>query len=78
MSEVDRQFYMGVDPGQSGAIAVLCGEGKVVAIIRLDDTEHDVATQVAMWSRYIKMAYLEQVHAMPRQGVASTFKCGTS
>ena len=78
MSEVDRQFYMGVDPGQSGAIAVLCGEGKVVAIIRLDDTEHDVATQVAMWSRYIKMAYLEQVHAMPRQGVASTFKFGTS
>jgi hypothetical protein len=78
MNEVDRQFSMGVDPGYSGAIAVLCGEGNVVSIIRLDDTEHDVATQVAMWSRYIKMAYLEQVSAMPRQGVSSTFKFGTS
>ena len=78
MNEVDRQFSMGVDPGYSGAIAILCSEGRVVAIIRLDDTEHDVATQVAMWSRYIKMAYLEKVSAMPRQGVASTFKFGTS
>ena len=78
MSEADRQFFMGVDPGYSGAVAILCGEGKVVDIIRLDSTEHDVATAVAALSRYIRMAYLEKVHAMPRQGVSSTFKFGTS
>lgn len=78
MIESDRQFYMGVDPGASGAIAVVCSEGQVYTVIRLDGTEHDVAISVGMIAPYIRMAYIERVHAMPRQGVASTFKFGTS
>ena len=78
MIESDRQFYMGVDPGMSGAIAILCSEGKVVSMVRLDSTEHDIATSVGVMAPYIRMAYLEKVHSMPRQGVSSTFKFGTS
>jgi len=78
MIESDRQFYMGVDPGMSGAIAILCSDGNVVRLIRLDSTEHDVAISVGSLAPYIRMAYLEKVHSMPRQGVASTFKFGTS
>ena len=78
MIESDRQLYMGVDPGMSGAIAILCSDGNVVRLIRLDSTEHDVATSVGIMAPYIRMAYIEKVHSMPRQGVASTFKFGTS
>ena len=70
--------YMGIDPGYSGAIAVVDENGALVDLQRLKDTEHDVADFVAAYQQRTELAILEKVNAMPRQGVSSTFKFGTS
>lgn len=73
-----KHLYMGVDPGQSGAVAVIDEEGVYVGSVRLSLTPRDIADLVELWSKDVKLCMLEQVHSMPRQGVASTFKFGTS
>ncbi len=71
--------YIGIDPGASGAIAALEIGGEVVSLIKNSETPADIAA----WLRDVvkdKRAYacIEKVHAMPKQGVSSTFKFGTS
>ena len=72
------KMYMGIDPGNSGAIAVINQISEVVDVIRLSETEHDVSEFVRDWGEHVQSAVLEKVSAMPRQGVSSTFKFGTS
>lgn len=73
--------WMGIDPGKSGAVAVLYGNGSV-AWCRNSMTEHEIAEFVRQWS--IVQAVIEKVQAMPeklrgrRQGLSSTFKFGQS
>jgi len=70
--------YIGVDPGNSGAMVSLDGEGLP------DSIRHDKATDSDLWSWLQShqgrpvMAVIERVSAMPGQGVSSTFKFGTS
>ena len=71
-------YYMGIDPGYSGAIAIIDKDGSFRCSMRLSDTEHDVADFVEEFSHNTTLAVLERVSAMPRQGVSSTFKFGTS
>lgn len=69
---------IGLDPGVSGGIAVLCNG--TVDTIKLSETEADIAEFLRQWTNgddCVK-AYLERVSAMPKQGVSSTFKFGTS
>ena len=75
-----KNLYMGVDPGQSGAVAVVDEDGGYAGSVRLSLTPRDIADCVELWARLgeVKLCMLEQVHAMPRQGVVSTFKFGTS
>lgn len=73
---------IGVDPGQTGAIALLDPEGLIdvfdmptvdgrVSGVLLDDLEQ--------WSDgRFGTVVIEDVHAMPKQGVSSTFKFGRS
>jgi len=69
---------IGVDPGVSGAIAVISGTSWP-GIIRNDSTEADIAEFVQFWADFgIDFAFIERVSAMPRQGVSSTFKFGRS
>lgn len=75
------RLYLGIDPGNSGAIAVLTERGNVVDSIRHDNTtDVDVANFLKRMvdSERIEMAVIEKVHAMPAQGVSSTFKFGES
>jgi len=72
--------YLGIDPGQSGAAAILDHYGKWGAHLRFSKlTESEIANWFAdqnqAWSL---LARLEQVHSMPKQGVASAFKFGRS
>jgi len=72
-------LYYGIDPGVSGAIAVINDDGMLVDVVRNTETERDVW----LWlSEYAKLgegvAVIEHVHSMPRQGVASSFKFGRS
>lgn len=70
--------WIGIDPGASGAIAVVFGSGNV-CWIKNDSTEHELAN----WIRELALSHelvavIEQVNAMPKQGVSSTFKFGKS
>jgi Holliday junction resolvasome RuvABC endonuclease subunit len=68
--------YLGVDVGGSGAMAVVDPLGAVVSVQRLEATQHDVWAWIA--AQRVRFAVIEKVSAMPKQGVSSTFKFGTS
>lgn len=73
-----QRAWIGIDPGASGAIAVIHESGNV-NWIKNDSTEHELAD----WLRDIAenfdcIAIIEHVSAMPKQGVSSTFKFGRS
>ena len=72
------RLYMGIDPGYSGAIVVIDHKGQFIDSVRLSETEHDISDFIDEYSEHVQAAVLEKVSAMPRQGVASTFKFGTS
>ena len=70
-----EKFVIGVDPGSGGGLAVLDREGHLVEVLAMPETDHDIND---FFTRHedADCAYLEQVHSMPGQGVASTFKFG--
>lgn len=65
-------FYAGIDPGKTGAIAFLDENGTLDSVEDFPQSLAVVKDKVAD----IKMVYLEEVHAMPKQGVVSTFTFG--
>lgn len=72
---------IGIDPGNSGGIVKLCDvSGTVIFSDKFaDKTEHDIAELVREYACSDvanDYAWIEQVHAMPKQGVSSTFKFG--
>jgi crossover junction endodeoxyribonuclease RuvC len=73
--------YIGIDPGQTGAMAMIEGvAGKVVAVVDYPGTPDGAAEVLRKWqsSFNIKLATLEIVHSMPGQGVVSTFSFGAN
>jgi len=71
--------YLGIDPGASGAIAALDPSGDVWGTIKNSETPADIADWLAGQVHGKKaIGVIEKVHAMPKQGVSSTFKFGTS
>ncbi len=67
-------IYMGVDPGQKGAYAMIDGEW--VTVKHWDDL--NFARDVRQLSGERVLAAVEKVGAMPGQGVTSMFSFGTS
>ena len=73
--QVAKFFWIGVDPGKSGAAALMDGEnGEIVSTIKFTESERDIHE----WFLAIDSAHavLEKVHSMPRQGVRSMFTFG--
>jgi crossover junction endodeoxyribonuclease RuvC len=82
--------FIGIDPGKSGAIAVLDGYGEIVSIYdmpvvgnqvsgtllcdMIDDADESGPGPLAI----DVVCVIEQVHSMPKQGVASSFDFGKS
>ena len=69
--------WLGIDPGASGAVALLTTDGEV----RVKDWPGcivNAADYLRAWrvDYSIVLAALELVHAMPKQGVSSMFKLG--
>lgn len=69
-------YFLGVDPGSSGGgIAFLDTSGDDIVTFQMKDlTPHDFAEHVREYQPTI--AWVEKVHAMPKQGVSSMFKFG--
>lgn len=79
----NRRTFAGVDPGhQSGGIAIVDELGNVVITTSLAGTRASPVTDRDLFDLLVEhspsLAMLERVHAMPRQGVSSSFKFGAS
>ena len=67
-------IYAGIDPGRKGGLAIISAAGVVVK-------PFDKAVYLELieaWAPLGIRCCLEKVHAMPKQGVASTFSFGES
>jgi Holliday junction resolvasome RuvABC endonuclease subunit len=76
---------VGVDPGQTGALAIIgCGHRSLIEVVDMPLTDqvspHGVSDILRRWRDCyeIGLVVIEKVGSMPRQGVSSTFKFGTS
>ena len=67
-------MYIGVDPGKTGAVAILDDKGKYINV--LDFGQEGLMSALIDYAPVVKFAYLEKVHSMPGQGVVSTFSFG--
>jgi hypothetical protein len=74
----ERDLYLGIDPGQSGGLAILEEDGSVVLVEKMPETERDTAEILAEFVPRVRFALIEAVHSMPKQGVSSSFKFGRS
>ena len=78
------QLFIGIDPGQSGALAMIDEINDVIVLSDWPGDEIGAATIVreikmkAQHHKSILLGAIERVHSMPKQGVASTFKFGTN
>ena len=71
--------YIGIDPGKSGSICSVDSDGNAKVIIKTDRTYRDIWDE--LWYASLDgncKAVIEKVHAMPNQGVVSTFSFGES
>ena len=73
-------IYIGIDPGKSGALAIIKDDGKV-SVYPFDEIEYrDKLGEVGYLLEYATdvsaVCALEKVGAMPTQGVSSTFNFG--
>lgn len=69
------KIFIGIDPGQTGAIAIIYAPGDM-AVYDFDDG--DVLSELATISQSPCKAVLEKVSARPGEGVSSSFKFGTN
>lgn len=70
--------WIGIDPGASGGIAILA-EDRPAWAVKMPQTERDIwdtVNSLRNWSDLTPIAAIEKVHAMPKQGVSSTFTFG--
>lgn len=65
--------YLGIDPGKHGGLAVIYSDGSTYVMPLKEDT---LITVLRALSGIPARCCLEKVHAMPKQGVASTFTFG--
>ena len=80
---IARSVIIGIDPGSSGAIAVVGRDGSYIAHINMPTVKVGTKSRVngAALAAFLREhrgahAWLEQVGAMPGQGVSSMFTFG--
>lgn len=83
-----RDIYVGIDPGLTGAVAIIWPTGTAglwdtPTIVRSDPRKIRRECNAAQMVDILRpladgaVAAIEQVHSMPKQGAASTFTFGT-
>lgn len=74
---------VGIDPGLSGAIAVMATDGQLLSVVDMPVADKRVsagavADQLRIVGQTVDLVAVEAVHSMPRQGVSSTFTFGAA
>lgn len=74
-------MILAVDPGQKGAIGALDYQGKLTGVWDMPILEKRVnapllANMLIPWANTADVCVIEDVHAMPKQGVTSMFTFG--
>lgn len=69
-------IYIGIDPGKNGGIAVFKDLWEYVEVRPYSDDI--LLNNMKVGRTFDIICYLEQVHAMPKQGVSSTFNFGVN
>lgn len=77
-------LFMGIDPGLSGAWALIDGDGRYVSAGDMINEDGRVLTR-HVWAEMVLAVGIntvtvavERVHSMPKQGVATTFVFGAA
>lgn len=76
------QFYIGLDPGVGGGIAVLNRDGGAVRAVKAPESERELFELLVPFGTtdgaeaVCARAYLERVRASPQMGVVSAFTFG--
>jgi len=74
-----EEVYVGIDPGASGAIAFLGEDGGLNEVFDCPDSPYDLWSILRVRGHIdVRLAVIEKVSAMPKQGVVSMFKFGTN
>jgi len=73
MPNAKNTAVMGIDPGQSGGIVIINNDG-LVESYKMPETERDIYDLLESYKISNPIVWLEKVHAMPKQGVSSTWK----
>lgn len=73
---MERTLFLGIDPGKNGGIAFVETDLKSAVAFKMPETERDVSDIFEEYGSRVKMAVLEKVGAMPKQGVKSMFTFG--
>lgn len=74
---MNYSYVLGIDPGKTGAIAAIDEGHNVVSTLRFDKlSDFDIWEYVLSLTMDRPKAFLEKVHSMPMQGIASTFSFG--
>ncbi len=68
------ELICGIDPGQSGGIALLTRSGEIVGVWPMPETEAETVEILAEFAPRIAVVALEKVGVMPGQGIASSGK----
>lgn len=83
-------IILGIDPGQSGGVAWLDTESPIAGCCPMPETEADLVDHIEGLMQQLAVpyvapatnlrmtAFVESVHSMPKQGVASSFKFGVN
>ena len=74
-------YILGVDPGKTGAIAIVSSNAAQAEVWDMPETEADfidLVDEIIDTYGLPKGIYIESVHAMPGQGVTSMFRFGES
>ncbi|MGB1142662.1 MAG: hypothetical protein ACPG1A_17310, partial [Halioglobus sp.] len=71
-------LYLGVDPGNSGAIAIVTQAGNPYTHIKNDVTDADVKEFLEAFNGGPLFAFVEKVHSMPGNSAKSMFTFGGS
>ena len=73
---MDKIWFMGLDPGKSGGVAIVNDEDSEA--FKIPATEGDLRDLISSLAGTVRFALIEQVHSSPQMGVRSAFSFGRS